>query len=336
MKRKEYTITDIARTMQVSTASVSRALSGAPGVSQELRKRITEFCDNVGYLPTSFSLNNISEKLNIIALVLGDIRNPFYANLAFIIQKHLMDAKYMTGVFNSEYNETKELEFINIAEQCHFSGLMLITAQSEAIAQKLTETPLPKVLVNRILPHYDGDSVLTDNFQAGYEATLHLITLGHKKIGFISGPESSSASMQRFEGFRQAMRNYSLPVHDEYVWPSDLKLQSGQAIAQEFLRLEKRPSAIVSVNDMTSLGFIDGCKKSGLSVPEDLSIISFDDIPLASLHDNQLTTVSQHAEEMGHIAADLMLNRLRNPNSQPERIILKPQLIERKTTAPFN
>ena len=87
---------------------------------------------------------------------------------------------------------------------------------------------------------------------------------------------------------------------------------------------------------MTSLGFIDGCKKSGLSVPEDLSIISFDDIPLASLHDNQLTTVSQHAEEMGHIAADLMLNRLRNPNSQPERIILKPQLIERKTTAPFN
>lgn len=336
MKRKEYTITDIARTMQVSTASVSRALSGAPGVSQELRKRITEFCDNVGYLPTSFSRNNISEKLNIIALVLGDIRNPFYANLAFIIQKHLMDAKYMTVVFNSEYNETKELEFINIAEQCHFSGLMLITAQSEAIAQKLTETSLPKVLVNRILPHYDGDSVLTDNFQAGYEATLHLITLGHKKIGFISGPESSSASMQRFEGFRQAMRNYSLPVHDEYVWPSDLKLQSGQAIAQEFLRLEKRPSAIVSVNDMTSLGFIDGCKKSGLSVPEDLSIISFDDIPLASLHDNQLTTVSQHAEEMGHIAADLMLNRLRNPNSQPERIILKPQLIERKTTAPFN
>lgn len=336
MKRKEYTITDIARTMQVSTASVSRALSGAPGVSQELRKRITEFCDNVGYLPTSFSRNNISEKLNIIALVLGDIRNPFYANLAFIIQKHLMDAKYMTVVFNSEYNETKELEFINIAEQCHFSGLMLITAQSEAIAQKLAETPLPKVLVNRILPHYDGDSVLTDNFQAGYEATLHLITLGHKKIGFISGPESSSASTQRFEGFRQAMRNYSLPVHDEYVWPSDLKLQSGQAIAQEFLRLEKRPSAIVSVNDMTSLGFIDGCKKSGLSVPEDLSIISFDDIPLASLHDNQLTTVSQHAEEMGHIAADLMLNRLRNPNSQPERIILKPQLIERKTTAPFN
>ena len=132
------------------------------------------------------------------------------------------------------------------------------------------------------------------------------------------------------------MRNYSLPVHDEYVWPSALKLQSGQALAQEFLRLEKRPSAIVSVNDMTSLGFIDGCKKSGLSVPEDLSIISFDDIPLASLHDNQLTTVSQHAEEMGHIAADLMLNRLRNPNSQPERIILKPQLIERKTTAPFN
>ena len=101
MKRKEYTITDIARTMQVSTASVSRALSGAPGVSQELRKRITEFCDNVGYLPTSFSRNNISEKLNIIALVLGDIRNPFYANLAFIIQKHPPVCRIHIILFNT-------------------------------------------------------------------------------------------------------------------------------------------------------------------------------------------------------------------------------------------
>ena len=335
MRRKKYTITDIARSLDVSTASVSRALSGAPGVSPDLRKKITEFCDRIGYLPTSVSRNNSFDKLNIIALILGDIRNPFYANLVFTIQKHLMDAKYMTVVFNSEYDETKELEFINIAEQCHFSGLMLITAQSETIAQKLDETPLPKVLVNRVLPHYTGDSVLTDNFQAGYEAALHLITLGHKEIGFIKGPKGSSASAQRFEGYLQAMKNYGLSVKDEFIWTSDLKLPTGKEIALDFLHLEKRPSAIVSVNDMTTLGFIDGCKKAGLSIPDDLSVVSFDDIPFASLYDNKLTTISQHDEEMGHIAAELMLNRLQNPDSKPERVILKPLLINRDTTKPY-
>lgn len=335
MKRKKYTITDIARELNISTASVSRALSGAPGVSQELREKITNFCDHIGYLPASVSRNNTFDNLNIIALILGDIRNPFYTNLVFTIQKCLMDAKYMTVVFNSEYDETKELEFINIAEQCHFSGLMLITAQNETIAQKLNETSLPKVLVNRVLPNYTGDSVLTDNFQAGYEAALHLITLGHKEIGFITGPKSSSASIQRFEGYKQAMKNYGLAINSDFVWSSDLKLSTGQEIALKFLNLKKRPSALISVNDMTSLGFIDGCKKAGLSIPDDLSIVSFDDIPLASLYDNNLTTISQHDEEMGHIAAELMLNRIQNPDSSPERIILKPLLINRGTTKPY-
>ena len=322
--------------MQVSTASISRALSGAPGVSQQLRNKIRDFCDEVGYKPTSISRNRSSDKPDIIALVLGDMRNPFYASLAFTIQKHLMNAHYMTVLFNSEYDEEKELDFIEIAEKFDFSGLMLITAQSEAIARKLEETPLPKVLVNRILPHYSGDSVLTDNYQAGYEAALHLITLGHEKIGFICGPENSSSSTLRYDGYVQAMHNFNLPIHEEYIWHSDLKLQAGQALAQDFLQMKNRPTAIVSVNDMTSLGFIDKCKSAGLTIPGDLSIISFDDIPLASLYDNQLTTISQHSEEMGNIAADLMIKRLKDPDKEPERIILKPQLIERKTTGPYN
>lgn len=332
MKRKEYTITDIAETLHVSTASVSRAISGAPGVSQKLRDKIIAFCDEIGYRPNAASRNFSSQNQDTVALILGDIRNPFYSNLAFTIQKHLNEHHYMTMVFNSEYDETKELEFIGIAEQFHFSGLMLITAQSEAMAAKLNETPLPKVLVNRILPHYNGDSVLTDNFQAAYEATLHLINLGHKEIGYISGPCNSSAATQRYDGFSQAMKNYSLPISERFIWHSDLKMETGQKIAREFLKLEKPPTAIVSINDMTSLGFIDVCKDAGIRIPEDLSVISFDDIPIASLHGIELTTVSQHVEEMGRIASELMLKQLQNPHAEAERIIMTPELIVRKTT----
>jgi len=335
MKRKEYTITDIAKSLDVSTATVSRALSGAPGVSKKLRVKIADFCDEIGYRPSPYNRSSTNQKLKIIALILGDIRNPFYSNLAFIIQKYLREEQYMTMVFNSEYEEENELDFIGMAERFDFAGLMLITAQSPEIAQRLDNTALPKVLVNRILPNYTGNSVLTDNFQAGYEAALHLINLGHRDIGFIGGTQNSSAAIQRFEGYSQAMKNYSLNISEEFLWHSDLKMETGQSISQKFIQLKHRPTAIVCINDMTSLGFIDGIKKAGLRVPEDLSVISFDDIPIASLHDIQLTTISQHAEEMGKTAVALMLKQLSNPNAQPERIIMTPQLIDRKTTGPI-
>ena len=191
---------------------------------------------------------------------------------------------------------------------------------------------MPKVLVNRILPSYEGDSVLTDNYQAGYEATLHLINLGHRKIGFIQGHQASSAASHRFEGYLQALQNYSIPYYEEFIWNSDLRLETGYTIAEEFVKLKEKPSAVISVNDMTSLGFIDGCEKHGIRIPEDLSVISFDDIPIADLKDIQLTTVSQHAEKMGSEAARLLLKQLKNPQAQPERIILTPSVMVRKTT----
>ncbi len=333
MKRKEYTITDIANTLGVSTASVSRALSGAAGVGDELRLKILQFCREIGYQTPGTAKHQAAGSSRIIALILGDISNPFYANLAYIIQKHLAEHHYMMMLFNSEYITENELAFIEKAEQFHFDGLILVTAQDRAISEKLKEIVMPKVLVNRILPDYTGSSVLTDNFQAGYEAALHLINLGHKEIGFIGGPASSSASTQRYSGFCQAMLNYSLPVREEYTWTSDLKLESGQKLSQEFLKLTHRPSAIIAVNDMTSIGFIDGCQSQGIDVPGDLSVIGFDNIPLSSLHGVQLTTVSQHTEEMGRIASELMMKQLDSPGSQPERVILKPSLIIRNSTA---
>lgn len=334
MKRKEYTISDIAKALHISTASVSRALSGSSGVGEELRDKILKFCNEIGYRPPGSIRQSFTENTHIIALIMGDMGNPFYADLANIIQKHLAKHNYMMVLFNSEYNTEQELEFIKKVELFHFDGLILITAQDKAISQKLERLPIPKVLVNRIIPDYSGSSVLTDNFQAGYEAALHLINLGHKEIGFIEGPSSSSASTQRYSGFCQAMQNYNLPVKEEYIWKSNLKLEDGKQLSKEFLQLVHRPTAVIIVNDMTSIGFMDGCIEEGLHIPDELSIIGFDDISISSLHSIQLTTVSQHAEEMGRIASELMIKQLTTSHSQPERVILKPSLIIRNTTAP--
>lgn len=335
MKRKQYTITDISNMMQISRASVSRALSGAPGVGDELREKIIQFANEINYQPKSTSQTVLSKNSKIVGLILGDIRNPFYSNLVLSIQQVLSKHDYVLSIFNSEYDVMQELKFIEIAENLHFAGLLLITAQSTIIGPKLSEISIPKVLVNRIVPTYVGDSVLTDNFQAGYEAALHLINLGHREIGFIRGHDTSSAATQRYNGYLQALKNYSLPFQEDFIWQSDLRMETGRNIGAQFLELQHKPTALICINDMTSLGFLDTCRRNHFRIPEDLSLISFDDIPMSGLYGIELTTVSQHADIMGQEAARLLLKQFHSPGAQPERIILAPTVMIRNSTQAF-
>lgn len=336
MGKGKYSISDVAEMLGVSKSTVSRVINGNSGVGPELRKKVQDFIEEIGYQPNTIAQSLSKGRMDIIALILGDIRNPFYADLAFNIQQILNKSGYMVMVFNSEYNVQREMDFLKLTEQFNFAGLILITAQEKIIEKQLKKMDIPKVLVNRILPGYTGDSVLIDNFQAGYMAVMHLLELGHKDIGFIQGPGVSSASSQRFEGYRQALKNYNLPFNERFVFESDLKMETGHLLAEKFIHdLEKRPSALVIVNDMTAIGFIHGCRKEGIHIPQDLSIVSFDDVSFASVIGVELTTVSQHVVQMGEHAANLMLKQLRDSESRPERIIMEPTLIVRKTTCVY-
>lgn len=335
MKNGKYSISDVAEMLGVSKSTVSRAINGNSGVGDELRKKVLDLVDEIGYKPNTIAQSLSRGRVNIVALILGDIRNPFYADLAFNIQRILNSHGYMVMVFNSEYDVQCEIEFLKLTIQFNFAGLILITAQTEIVEDMLHSMDVPMVLVNRILPSYTGDSVLTDNFQAGYMAVMHLLELGHKHIGFVRGPGVSSASSQRFEGYRQALRNFSLPFNEEYVYESDLKMETGITLARNFVKdLKVRPSAMVVVNDMTAIGFIDGCRENGLSIPEDLSIVSFDDIEFSAMKGIELTTISQHVDKMSEHAARLMLKQLEEKDAKPERVILEPTLVIRKTTGP--
>ncbi|MGF6990343.1 LacI family transcriptional regulator [Lachnospiraceae bacterium PF1-21] len=336
MRKENYSISDVAKILGVSKSTVSRVINGKSGVGKELRQRVLDKIEEIEYTPNTIAQGLSKGTVSIVALILGDIRNPFYASLAFNIQRILDDSGYMVMVFNSEYDAKRELEFLKFTEQFHFAGLILITAQQDGIESMLNSMQLPTVLVNRILPSYTGDSVLIDNFKAGYIAVMHLIELGHKHIGIIKGPGVSSASSQRFEGYLQALRNYGLLFHKNDVYDSDLKMETGKELAYKFIkRNEPRPSAMVIVNDMTAYGFIDGCRENGLTIPDDLSIVSFDNIETSAMSGIELTTVSQHVNTMSEHAAQLMLKQLREKDTKPERIILEPTLIVRNTTAPF-
>ena len=308
MSKNKYTISDVAKKAGVSRSTISRVLNNRPGVGDELRQKILSFIEEIDYKPNTLAQSLIRGRINIVALVFGDVRNPFYADIAFYIQKILNQNGYMVMVFNSEYEEQKEIEFVKLAQQFNFSGLILITVQSALMQELLSQVDIPTVLVNRTLENYQGDSVLLDNFQAGYLAATHLIKLGHPSLAFISGHMNSSSSRQRYQGFLQVLKNYQIPFDEKTLFfPGNLKMDSGQAIAKHYVaHLRELPSAIVISNDLMAIGFIEYCKEKNVKIPEMLSVVSFDNISFSALYDIRLTSVDQHAQQMSEKAAELI------------------------------
>lgn len=340
MKEHSYTITEVAEMLGVSPSTVSRAMNHSPGVSDAVRKKVLDFVNEIGYRPNTIAQSLSRGRSNMVALILGDIRNPFYADLAFGIQKYLEGRGFIVTTFNSEYDYQKEVQFIQYARQYHFAGIILVTVNSEESNTYLTNLDLPVLLVNRIMPNFKGPLVVIDNFQAGYIATRHLINLGHKRIGFFSGQhKTSTASHQRFLGYRQALENYQMNYHRDYcVFDLDWRMETGYRAAESFFSGHtppQRPSAVLLANDLLALGFMDYCGKHDIVIPDEVSIISFDNISYSDLSQIQLTTVSQHADKMSRTAAELMYELLTSPPKEPKRVILEPTLIERKTTAAY-
>lgn len=340
MKERNYTIAEVAKMLDVSPSTVSRAMNNAPGVSDAVRKKILDFIDKIGYIPNSAAQSLSRGRSNMIALILGDIRNPFYADLAFGIQKELDTQGFLVTTFNSEYDPLKEMEYIQLAKQYNYSGIILVTVTNEKASAYLKNISLPTLLVNRTADDYKGSLVVADNFQSGYIAARHLINLGHKNIGFLAGNhKTSTASAQRFNGYLQALSNYQMPyTENNCIFDLDWRIQSGYRAAETIFSSRKNmpdfPSAFLLANDLLALGFMDYCGRHDICIPKDVSIIGFDDILFSRLHQIQLTTVSPHVEEMSSKAAKLMQQMVTNPDCEPQRIILEPTLMERNTTAP--
>jgi DNA-binding LacI/PurR family transcriptional regulator len=243
----------------------------------------------------------------------------------------------MVMTFSTQYETKKEVEYIKTCSQFNFAGLMLITSQSGDVFDAIQMIDRPIVMVNRTLENYNCDVVSMDNFQAGYMATKHLIELGHHSIAFLWGGRNLSSINQRFQGYRQVLKNYQISFSKDHVFYGNLNLDSGYEISKIYGKnIQHLPSAVVVSNDLTAIGFIDGLGKQGISIPDMLSVVSFDDIMFSALHNINMTTISQQSIEISRHATRLILRRIKDPDAKPEKIILEPNLIIRGTTARYN
>lgn len=327
-------LTDVARRAKVSIATVSRVINNSDKVVAETRAAVQKAMDELGYQPNRVArrLRQKGGRRHLLGLILPDIQNPFFAEVARGVEDVAYANQFAVLLCNSDENLKKEAFYLDVMRAESVDGVILppIAVQDSAV-QKLADTGMPIVSVDRSLNSTSIDTVEVDNFQGAYEAVEHLIKLGHRRIGLIAGRPNLSTSRDRRRGYEEALVANRLTVRSEYVVVGDNKQNSGHALADQLLSQTARPTALFVSNNLMAVGALEAIHKRKLRVPEDVALIGFDDLPWAEALDPPLTVVRQPAYEVGRAACEMLLKRLGDPNLPAAWLRLRPKLILRKS-----
>ncbi len=327
---------DVAERAGVSVTSVSHVINETRPVSYELRERVLAAMEELGYQPNRLARSLRSGKTQIIGTIVPDSADPFFAEVARGIEDTAFENGYSLILCNSDRNLGKEAFYTNVLVEKQVDGILFLAAgvSTERILD-LQQRGMPVVVVDRELPAANVDSVVTDNAGGGWAATRHLIDLGHQCIGHIAGPSDLRLSEYRSTGYCKALEEAGIAADGNQIVRGAFDFESGYRAACQLLANDKRPTAIFACNDIMAIGAICAAAELDLRVPEDLSVVGYDDIPLASYSNPPLTTVAQPIYDMGVMAASMLLERLHDPGGTARQLVLDVELqIRRSTAAP--
>jgi LacI family transcriptional regulator len=331
---------DVARLAGVSRATVSYVINnrtdGNVRISEETRCRVLEAVEELGYRPNVLARSLRQGQTHTIGMIVPDNTNPFFAEVARGVEDTSFEQGYSVILCNSDSDLDKELLYTNVLAEKRVDGILFVAVgmSAERICV-LQERRMPVVVVDRDLPDVAVDSVMTANERGGWLATRHLIELGHRRIGCIAGPSDVTPSAERVTGYRQALREAALPVEEGLIMRGDFQYESGYQAARQLLSMDDPPTAVFACNDLMAIGTISAAVELGRQVPADLSVVGFDDVPLASFANPALTTVVQPKYEIGVVAATMLLERMQDPDRPPQRKMLDTELVVRQSTAPI-
>jgi len=329
------TIKDIAKRAGVSVATVSYVINNTRWVHEDKRRRVLEAIRELNYVPNAVARGLRVQKSNAISLIVSDITNPFYPDLARACQEVAQARGYTVNIVNTDDEPDKMSEALKQLRGGKVDGAVVTSAlpdNREEIAQLLKEG-YPLVLASRKLEDLEADSIVADNKRGAMMAVNYLIGLGHRKIAFVNGVESSWINETRTEGYLQAMREAGLEVHPEWLTSGKARYEASYQTARMLLSLpeEKRPTAILNLTDLGAFGVLDAAKDMGVAVPEELAVIGFDDLFISGLRNIQLTTIRVPRHEMGRLATEMLFQRMENKAAQPRSVVMPVELVIRKT-----
>lgn len=327
------TIKDVAKHAQVSTATVSHVINGTRFVTDETKNKVLLSMEALNYKPNAVARSLRKKESMIIGLVIPDNTNPYFAEMAWSIELASRNQGYSIILCNSDGDIQKETFYINLLIEKQVDGVILVSAgESTENFRILQESEIPTVMVDRNSPNVNTDSVQIDNAVCGEIATSHLITLGHKRIACITGPREVTPSYDRLIGYQKALKKNNIPIDEYYIIKGDFKPHGGYLAAKKLLQLENPPTAIFACNDLMAYGVIHAFTEAEYSIPQDLSLVGFDDIYLSTYVNPPLTTIRQPRIEMGREAVNSLIKRMKNNVHFSRSILLSAELIVRSST----
>jgi len=335
MKKGPLTIKDIAKALNVSPSTVSRALNDNPDISLETRRMVQAYAREHKYTPNTLALSLRTNHSRIIGVIVPELANHFFSGVLSGMEIVAEEQDYQIIVCQSLEEYEKEVKNVHTLMNARVCGVLVSMAKTTgkyAHFQELIDSGIPVIFFDRICTGVDSEKVVVDDYNGTLAAVDYMIKTGCRRIAFFSAPLNLEISKNRRNGYMDALRKHHIQVEESLMRIADTK-ELGYQRAMEILQEPNRPDAFMAMNDYTASGILVAIKKMGLSVPDDISICGFSNSNISQDTDPMLTTMDQHPQKMGEEAMHLILDKINNPhNKERKNKIIKTSLIVRETT----
>jgi DNA-binding LacI/PurR family transcriptional regulator len=333
--RRKPTQLDVAKKAGVSQTTVSHILNNSLAVSipDETRQRVLQAIQELDYVPNRTARNLRGRVAKTVGVVISDIQNPFFTSVVRGIEKVLVEADFILLLCNSDEDPEREKIHLSTLRSEGVDGIILASTRSDSESyHQLLNSCTPLVGIDRTSEKLDMDVVSVTNSRGAFSAVSHLSDLGHKRIGLIVGPRQLSTSRERLEGYEEAVQARNLVKSSDLIQYSDSRQPGGYKAIQALLDLPEPPTAVLVTNNLMTLGTLQAIHERNLIIPDQIAIVGFDDMSWSTSLQPPLTAVAQPAYELGIAAAQLLLDRLKEPDRPFRHIVLETQLIIRASS----
>ena len=325
------TMKDIARIAQVSTSTVSHVINNSRFVSDEIREKVLKVVKELNYTPSALARSLKMKETKTLGLLVTATNNPFFAEVVSGVEKYCHQHKYNLILSTTDGEKDRLINNLQTLMQKQVDGLLLMCADSRLQMGKDLNLPIPAVIMDWWPTEESADRIFENSEYGGYLATKSLIEHGHRNIAIITGNLKKSLARNRLEGYKKALAEAQISLRPEWIIESNFDFEGGLKGMDQLLSLNSRPTAVFASNDSIAVGAYQSLWRHGLQVPQDISIIGYDNIELAKYLSPPLSTINQPKAELGKLAVETLLQRLKNPSENYRTLLLQPELILRES-----